>query len=136
MKILGIDYGDARVGVAVSDALLCMAQALPTITVKGSRQLVDTIKEIAVSHDITKIVLGMPKNMDGSIGERGKKSIEFSEILKEKLNVEVILWDERLTTVAAHRTLSETNVRGKKRKAVVDAVAACYILQGYLDSIK
>ncbi len=134
MRILGIDYGDSRTGIAISDPMGWTAQGLETIVGKGKKKIVARIIEIIEQYDVDKIVIGLPKNMNGTVGERGELTFAFIEKLKKKTDIEIIQWDERLTTVAAHRTLNETNVRGKKRKAIVDTVAATYILQGYLDS--
>jgi len=136
MRILGIDYGDSRVGIAVSDPMGWTAQGLETIESKNIDNVIGRIAELVQEYHIEKIVVGFPKNMNGSIGPRGELTLSFIEKLKEKVNTEIIPWDERLTTVAAHKVLNETNVRGKKRKNVVDTVAASYILQGYLDSLQ
>ena len=137
MRILGIDYGDSRVGFAISDLMGWTAQALSTLNEKDMNKVIKKVKEIVNEYKVEKIVVGFPKNMNGTIGPRGELTNEFIKKLKESIDsVEIISWDERLSTVAATRTLNETNVRGKKRKAVLDTVAASYILQGYLDSIK
>ena len=117
MRILGIDYGDARVGIAVSDLLGFMAQGVRTIKNRGTEKLLTELKEILDEYKPEKIVIGLPKNMDGSDGE-------------------IVFWDERLSSVGAARFLNETNTRGKKRKDVLDTVAACIILDGYLSSQK
>lgn len=135
MRILGIDYGDARTGIAVSDPMGWTAQGVSTINERNNpekvaEKVLDFIKEYKPS----EIVIGLPKNMDGSQGFRTEATKKFAEILKTKTDIPLIFWDERLTTVAAARTLNETNVRGSKRKEVIDTVAATYILQGYLDS--
>ncbi|WHH60184.1 Holliday junction resolvase RuvX [Petroclostridium sp. X23] len=135
MRIMGIDYGDSRIGVAMSDPMGWTAQGLETINEKNMDRAVTRIKELADAYNVDKIVVGLPKNMNGTIGERGEITLQFIDKMQQVLNKEVIMWDERLTTVAAHKMLNETNVRGKKRKQVVDTVAASYILQGYLDSI-
>ena len=135
MRIMGIDYGERRTGIAVSDPLGFTAQAVGTVNHKTPSEalslVLDKINEIKPE----KIVLGLPKNMDGSIGFRGEATQKFAEMLKENINLPIIFWDERLSTVSAIRTLNETNVRGKDRKKVIDTVAATYILQNYLDSI-
>ncbi len=136
MRVLGIDYGDSRTGIAISDPMGWTAQGLETIAGKGKKKVVGHIIEIIEEYDVDKIVIGLPKNMNGTVGERGELTLAFIEKLKKKTDIAIIQWDERLTTVAAHRTLNETNVRGKKRKAIVDTVAATYILQGYLDSVR
>lgn len=136
MRIMGIDYGDSRIGVAISDALMYTAQGIETI--KWSRGIEEPLKrifELVEEYKVKKIVVGFPKNMNGTVGPRGEKSIEFAELLKKRIkDIEVILWDERLTTVAANRTMREMGVKRNKKKKLVDQIAAVYILQGYLDS--
>ncbi|MDK2798428.1 MAG: putative pre6S rRNA nuclease [Clostridiales bacterium] len=136
MRIMGIDYGDSRIGIAISDPMGWTAQGLETIAVKKLDKVYDRIVELIIQYDVKKIVVGFPKNMNGTVGPRGELTMKFVDRLKQKTDVEIIMWDERLTTVAAHKILNETNVRGKKRKHVVDTVAAGYILQGYLDSVR
>lgn len=137
MRIMGLDLGDATIGVALSDIMKIIAQANVTIRRKGIKKDLEELTEIITKNEVTTIVLGFPKNMNNTIGPRAEKSIEFSEILKENFpEVEIILWDERLTTAAAHRSLIEADMSRKKRKLVVDQVAAVFILQGYLDSIQ
>ncbi|MGN0150160.1 MAG: Holliday junction resolvase RuvX [Clostridia bacterium] len=136
MRILGIDYGDSRVGIAVSDELGFMAQGVGTIKNKGMANLINELSQIIAQYNPGKIVVGLPKNMDGSIGFRGEATYKFTEELKKIYDKEIIYWDERLTTVGAERFLNETNTRGKKRKNVIDTVAACLILEGYLNSLK
>lgn len=133
MRILGIDYGEARTGTAVSDPMGWTAQGLSTISEKDPKKVAEAITKLAEEYGAETIVIGLPKNMDGSEGFRTKATRDFAEILKEMCAVPIVFWDERLSTVAASRTLSETNVRGQKRKKVLDTVAATYILQGYLD---
>ena len=133
-RILGIDYGDSRVGVAVSDLLGITAQGVRTIKNKGIEKLLLELKDVIKEYFPTKIVIGMPKNMDGTEGFRAEATYEFAEQLKTIFKGEIIFFDERLTTVAASRYLNETNTRGKNRKAVLDTVSACIILQNYLDS--
>lgn len=135
MRILGIDYGDARTGVAVSDPMGWTAQGVTTISERNNPEKVaEKVLEFIKEYSPTEIVLGLPKNMDGSQGFRTDATKKFAEILKTKTDIPLIFWDERLTTVAAARTLNETNVRGSKRKGIIDTVAATYILQGYLDN--
>lgn len=134
--ILGIDYGDSRTGFAVSDASDSLARTLETFSAKGMEKVKSRAIELAKEHKAEKIVLGLPKNMDGSIGERGKKSKKLAGLIEAESELPVILWDERLTTVSAHNLMNETNVRGKKRRDSVDKIAAAFILQSYLDSIK
>lgn len=132
-RILGIDYGVARTGIAVSDPLGFMAQGLLTVHSGKTEVLLQKISEYVKEYDVKKIVLGLPKNMNNTIGERGEACIEFGNLLKKETSCEVIMWDERLSTVSAIGYLNETNTRGKKRKDVVDTVAATIILQNYLD---
>ena len=134
--ILGVDFGDSRTGYAISDAIGFSANTLETFSDKNMNAVANHTLQIVKEHNIQKIVLGFPKNMNGSIGERGKKTKAFAKLLKELTGLEVILWDERLTTVSAHSLMNETNVRGKKRKESVDKIAAAFILQAYLDSNK
>ncbi len=136
MRILGIDYGDARVGVAVSDALGITAQGVGTVKNTGMKNLIEELKKIIDEYKPEKIVVGLPKNMDGTVGFRGDATYKFTYALKKVYSGEIVYQDERLTTVGATRFLNETNTRGKKRKNVVDTVAACLILENYLNSIK
>lgn len=133
MRILGLDLGTKTIGVAVSDPLGWTAQGVKTIQRVGLKKDIQEIKDIVDEYGVEKIVLGMPKNMNGTIGEAGERSISFGENLKNKLGLEVILQDERLSTVSAERSLIEADVSRKKRKKVIDTVAATYILQTYLD---
>lgn len=133
MRILGLDLGTKTIGVAVSDPLGWTAQGVKTIQRVGLKKDIQEIKDIVDEYGVEKIVLGMPKNMNGTVGEAGERSISFGENLKNKLGVEVILQDERLSTVSAERSLIEADVSRKKRKKVIDTVAATYILQTYLD---
>lgn len=132
MRVLAVDYGDARTGIAVSD-LLC--SIVGSTTVIHSRNQEKTICEIAAlvkEKEVGEIVMGLPRNMDGSEGPRAQLCREFAEKLKEEIGLPVIMWDERRTTVEAHQILSDHNYHGKKRKNTVDAVAASLILEGYL----
>ena len=136
MRIMGLDYGSRTVGVAVSDALGLTAQAVETVTREEENKLRKTlrrIEELAGAYEVDRIVLGCPKNMKNTQGERVEKTEAFKEMLERRLNLPVILWDERLTTVAAERILMESGVRRENRKQVIDQVAAVLILQGYLD---
>ncbi len=134
--ILGVDFGDSRTGYATSDALGFSAHTLEVYHEKNMKKVAEHTAELVIRLNAEKIVLGLPKNMNGTIGERGKKTKAFAKLLGEMVNVEIIMWDERLTTVSAHNLMNETNVRGKKRKETVDKIAAAFILQGYLDSNK
>lgn len=134
MRVLGIDYGDARVGIAVSDLLGMTAQGVKTIKNTGSKQLMGEIESVIAEYKPEKIVIGLPKNMDGSEGFRVDATRAFAKKLKIIFGGEIIFWDERLSSMGAKRYLNETNTRGKKRKAVLDTVAACIILEGYLSA--
>ena len=136
MRILGIDYGDARVGIAVSDIMGWTAQGVCTLKNKGITNLISDLSGILKEYNPEKIVLGLPKNMDGTLGFRADATYEFKAALEKVYGGEIILWDERLTTVGATRFLNETNTRGKDRKNIIDTVSACLILEGYLNSIK
>ena len=136
MRILSVDYGDSRTGYAISDPLGFGANTLPACKEKGMVKVADHTAALVKEHQAELIVLGYPKNMNGTIGPRGEKTKAFAEMLKERVSVEIKLWDERLTTVSAHLLMNETNVRGKKRKESVDSISAAYLLQSYLDSIK
>ena len=134
MRIMGLDLGDKTIGVAVSDSLGWTAQALETVTRKDIETDIERIRELIREWEVGKIVVGLPKNMNSTIGPQGEKAIEFAKVLEEATGLEVVLWDERLSTVAAERMLIEGQVRREKRKRVIDKVAASIILQGYLDS--
>lgn len=139
MRILGLDFGSKTIGVAVSDPFGWTAQGVEIIRreeEEAIKKSLGRIEELVKEYTIEKIVVGMPKNMDGSIGTRGEKTVEFVEKLKKRFaDIEFILWDERLTTVAAEKMLISADVSRGKRKKVIDKIAAIYILQGYLDSI-
>ena len=138
MRIMGLDYGTKTVGVAISDGLKITAQGIETIERKEENKLRRTcarIEELIKEYDVEKIVLGFPKHMNNDIGERAEKALEFGEMLKRRTGLEVVMWDERLTTVAAERTLIESKVRRENRKQYIDKIAAVFILQGYLDSL-
>ena len=136
MRIMGLDYGSVTVGVAISDELLFTAQGIEVIRRKQENKLRQTYQRIEAlieEYGVEQIVVGYPKHMDNSIGERAQKSEEFAEDLKRRTGLPVILWDERLTTVAAHRILDQGAVGLKQKMQVVDKLAAVLILQGYLD---
>ena len=138
MRILGLDYGSKTVGVAVSDPLGLTAQKVETIWRKQENKLRRTlarIEELIAEYEVEKIVLGFPKNINNTVGELAEKTLEFGEMLKKRTGLEVIMWDERLTTVEADRTLIEAGVRRENRKQYLDGIAAVFILQGYLDSL-
>ena len=138
MRIMGLDYGTKTVGVAISDLLGLTAQGIETIQRKEENKLRKTcarIEELIREYEVEKIVLAFPKHMNNDVGERAEKSLEFGEMLKRRTGLEVIMWDERLTTVEAERTLIESSVRRENRKKYIDKIAAVFILQGYLDSL-
>jgi len=138
MKVMGLDVGSKTIGVAVSDAFGWTAQGITTIqwNEQQSASADQELERIIQEHDIQSVVVGMPKNMNGTIGPRGEASQMFARRFEEKFGIPVILWDERLTTMAAERILLEADVSRKKRKKVIDKMAASLILQGYLDSKK
>lgn len=138
MRIMGLDFGSKTVGVAVSDAMLVTAQGVETIPRKSPRKLRQTlarVEELIVEYEVEQIVLGFPKNMNNTEGERCERTLEFKEMLERRSGLPVVLWDERLTTVSAERTLMESGVRRERRKSYVDKIAAVLILQGYLDAL-
>ena len=137
IRIMGLDFGSKPVGVAVSDPLGITAQGIEIVRRTSENKLRKTlarIEELVTEYEVTEIVLGFPKNMNNTIGERAEKSLAFKEMLERRTGLPVVMWDERLTTVAANRTLIEGGVRRENRKDYVDMLAAVYILQGYLDS--
>jgi len=133
MKIMGIDYGDARTGIAISDLLCTIVGTTCVIHSRNRDKTIRQIQELIVANGVEQLVLGLPKNMDGTEGPRAELCREFAAALQEWTGLPVHLWDERRTTVEAHNILSEHNYRGKKRKNTVDAVAAALILEGYLE---
>lgn len=135
-RILGLDFGSKTVGVAVSDALLVTAQGVEIIRRQSPNKLRQTlarIEEICKEYEVESIVLGYPKNMNNTEGERCEKTKEFKEMLERRTGLSVVLWDERLTTVAADNYMMESGIRREERKKYVDEIAAIFILQGYLD---
>ncbi len=136
MKILGVDFGDTRTGYAISDAVGFGANVLDAYKCKSIKGVAEYTASLAREQGAEKIILGFPKNMNGSLGPRAEKAKKLKAMIEEIVDTEIILWDERLTTVSAHNLMNETNVRGKKRKDSVDSISAAYILQGYLDSIR
>lgn len=138
MRVLGLDYGSKTVGVAVSDPMGLTAQGVETIWRKQENKLRQTlarIEELISEYQVERIVLGYPKNMNNTVGERALKSLEFKEKLEKRTGLPIVMWDERLTTVEAERTLMEAGVRRENRKQYLDELAAVFILQGYLDSL-
>lgn len=139
MRILGLDYGSKTVGVAISDPLLITAQGLEIIRRDSEgkiRKTYQRIEELCQEYEVEKIVLGYPKNMNGTDGDRAKKSLEFKEALERRTGLPVIMWDERLTTVSADNVMMESGIRRENRKEYVDEIAAMIILQNYLESIR
>ena len=137
MRIMGLDYGSKTVGVAISEPLGITAQGIEIIRREKEAKLRQTLARIDAlieEYGVEQIVLGFPKNMNNTIGDRAEKSLAFQEMLKKRTGLDVVMWDERLTTVEANRTLMEGNVRREDRSKYVDMLAAVYILQGYLDS--
>ena len=133
-RILGIDYGEARTGLAVSDALGLLANGVGNIEERDINRLINKIADKAEEYGAELLVLGNPVNMNGTLGPKSEKVAKLAERLKEKTGLPVVLFDERCTTMAAHKFLNETNTRGKKRKGVVDTLSAQIILQNYMDS--
>lgn len=134
MRIMAVDLGLVRTGIAICDEMEMLASPVGTITQEDPDALCDEVAALAAREGAREIVVGYPRNMDGTRGESAQRAEVFAEALREKSRLPVVLRDERLTTVSAHGFLNQTNVRGKKRKAVVDTVSATIILQDYLDS--
>jgi putative Holliday junction resolvase len=135
MKVLGLDIGEKRIGIAVSDALRCTAQGLTVLHRSDVDADIREIQDLIAASQVSEVVVGLPKNMDGSVGEGAHKVLAFVNKLEETVSVPVILWDERWTTAEATRMLLQADVSRKQRRKVVDKVAAVLILQGYLDSL-
>ena len=135
IRILGLDVGSKTIGVAISDPLGFTAQGLTTIRRTKKEQDIQEIKKFCDEYDVKVIVIGLPKNMNGTIGPSGEITMAFGKRIEEELKVEIKFWDERLTTVAAHKAMIEADLSRSKRKKIVDKVASTYILQGYLDLI-
>ena len=136
MRIMGLDFGSKTVGVAISDPLFLTAQGIEIVRRKAPgklRQTLARINELKEEYEVGKIVLGFPKNMNNTEGERCEKTLEFKDMLEKRTGLEVVLWDERLTTVEADRTMMQVGIRRENRKEYVDELAAIFILQGYLD---
>lgn len=136
MKIMAVDLGLSRTGIAISDSSLILASPVKVIFESYEPKLIQSIIDTANELEAAKIIVGLPKNMDGSKGERALACERIAEEITDKSGIETVMWDERYTTVSAHNYLNTTNTKGKKRKEVVDAVAAVIILEGYLGSIK
>ena len=136
-RILAVDFGDTRTGLAVSDPSRFLASGLGTVSPGGIEKTAQKVAEVALEQKASAVVVGLPKNMDGSEGFRAQRCVEFAELLEQKLpNVTVVMMDERLTTVSASRYLNETNTRGSRRKGVIDTLSAEIILQNTLDKLK
>ena len=138
MRVMGLDYGSKTMGVAISDELMMIATGLEVIrrdSEKKIRKTLIRIDELIAEYNIGKIVLGLPKNMNNTLGERAEKSLELKETLERRTGLEVIMWDERLSTVSAHKAMMEAGIRREDRGNYVDSIAAAIILQGYLDSV-
>ncbi len=138
-RIIGLDVGSKTIGVAVSDAMGWTAQGIDTLRINEENEDfgIDQLLKIIDEYDVDTVIIGLPKNMNNSIGPRGEASIQFKDLLQqERPELKMVMWDERLSTVGAERTLLEADVSRKKRKKVIDKMAAVFILQGYLDSIK
>lgn len=136
MRIMGLDFGSKTVGVAVSDPLMITAQGIEIIRRESENKLRKTlarIEELIKEYDVDRIVLGLPKNMDNTIGERAEKTLEFKEMVERRTGLPVIMWDERLTTVAAHKAMDAAGIKQNNRDKYVDSIAASFILQGYMD---
>lgn len=132
MRILAVDYGDARTGIAMSDLLCSIVGSTTVIHSRNQEKTLEDIQRLVKENGVTEIVVGLPKNMDGSEGVRAELCRQFADRLRELTGLPVAMWDERRTTVEAHNILSQHNYHGKKRKNTVDAVAASLILEGYL----
>ena len=133
-RILGIDWGEARCGISLSDLTETIASPLPAWDRRANRELGDYLQELVKEHQIEKIVLGFPRDMSGTIGKKARETMSLQENLTKTLNLPVVLWDERLTSVSAKRFLKENKIRSKKDKKVIDTISAVLILQSFLDS--
>lgn len=136
MRIMGLDFGSKTVGVAISDSLLITAQGIEIVRRKSEdklRQTLARIEELIVEYEVSEIVLGLPKNMNDTLGERVEKTMAFKEMLERRTGLTVNMWDERLTTVAADKAMMEAGIRRENRGNYVDQIAAVFILQGFLD---
>jgi len=135
MRILGLDVGDKTIGVSISDPLGYTAQGVKTIIRKNKKVDIEELNSLCSEYNVDTIVVGFPKNMNGTIGPQGEKVLKFCELIKETIELPIKMWDERLTTVAANRAMLEADLSRAKRKKIVDKIASTYILQGYLDSL-
>ncbi|MGB2698653.1 MAG: Holliday junction resolvase RuvX [Candidatus Zixiibacteriota bacterium] len=132
-RTLGIDYGEKRIGLAISDPLGIIAQSLPTLILSKNQDILSELKNLIGEYEISTMVLGLPKNMDGTLGEVGKKVMEFGKELSQKINIKVEFWDERLSSVESLKILRDEKRKIKRKKDLVDKISASLILQGYLD---
>lgn len=135
-RVMAVDYGDARTGIAISDLLCSIVGSATVIHSRNTAKTLEQIRQLVVENDVGQIVVGLPKNMNGTEGPRAELCREFARQLEEATGLKVVLWDERRTTVEAHNILSDHNYHGKKRKDTVDAVAASLILEGYLGFLR
>jgi len=135
MKILGIDYGEKRIGLALSDPSNTVARSMKVLKRNETRSWLGEIKAIVHQNKVEKIIIGLPRNMNGSLGEKGKEVLAFVKVLEKVVRVPIVTWDERLTTVSAEKVLRQAELSRKKRKDILDKLSACIILQNYLDSI-
>ena len=143
MRYMGLDVGDRTIGVAISDALKITAQGKETIFRQSIKQDIDRLVDLIVEYEVTRVVSGLPMNMNGTLGPQGEKTQDFMKKLEKKIkysdridrDIEIIFWDERLTTIGAQKMLIQADVSRQKRKTVIDKIAAQLILQGYLDSL-
>ena len=143
MRYIGLDVGDRTIGVAISDALKITAQGKETIFRQSIKQDIDRLVDLIVEYEVTRVVSGLPMNMNGTLGPQGEKTQDFMKKLEKKIkysdridrDIEIIFWDERLTTIGAQKMLIQADVSRQKRKTVIDKIAAQLILQGYLDSL-
>ena len=135
-RIMGIDYGDARTGVAMSDLLCSLVGSTAVVPSRNTEKAIADIVRMAKENEVERIVVGLPRNMDGTEGPRAELCRQFADRLREATGLEIVMWDERRTTVEAHNILSQHNYHGQKRKNTVDAVAASLILEGYLNSLR
>ena len=134
-RILGLDFGEKRIGVALSDELGITAQGQPTIEVKSARDSLSQLRSLLDKYNISRIIIGLPKNMDGSLGPKSEETLHFSDRLREQTNIPITLWDERLTTKMAEQSMLEGDLSRAKRKRRIDMISAQLILQSYLDSV-
>ena len=135
-RIMGIDYGDARTGVAMSDLMCTIVGSTAVVPSRNTEKAIADIVRMAKENEVERIVVGLPRNMDGTEGPRAELCRQFADRLREATGLEIVMWDERRTTVEAHNILSQHNYHGQKRKNTVDAVAASLILEGYLNSLR